>query len=438
MRTSALQAWSFATLLLGCSATRPTTGDAMPDYWSPQEIVHEDHVYSPTVMTVQFFKRGFELAPPVLELGATEPLVLRFDDLQSDPERLSYTFVHCDARWSPSDLAPAQYIQGALMDFVPPGRQSYGTLQPFIHYELEVPNELMRPLLAGNYLLKVYRDGDPEDLVLTRRFMVFEQRVEVDARVVASRDVEMRDIAQQVDLTVRYPGVRINDPFADVEVVVLQNMRWDDARRGLRPRFLRDNELVYDFPKEALFLGGSEWRGYDLKNLRYNSPRIQRITRGPDGLEEAFILPEKKRDIRIYVEEPDLNGRQFVRNDQVDGDPLGADYVWVNFTLRMDAPLGSGDIHVYGGFSDMQCRKEYRMVWMPEVNAYVLRALIKQGYVDYCYAYLPPGSEQPDLTTLEGSHFQTENDYLILVYVHDHALRCDRLLGMRFVNSRRG
>lgn len=410
----------------------------MPDYWSPQEIVHEDHVYSATVMTVQFFKRGFELAPPVLELGSTEPLVLRFDDLQSEPERLSYTIVHCDARWSPSDLAPAQYIQGALMDFVPPGRQSYGTLQPFIHYSLEVPNELMRPVLAGNYLLKVYRDGDPDDLVLTRRFMVFEQRVEVDARVLASRDVEMRDIAQQVDLTVRYPGVRINDPFADVEVVVLQNMRWDDARRGLRPRFLRDNELVYDFPKEALFLGGSEWRGYDLKNLRYNSPRIQRITRGPDGLEEAFILPEKKRDIRIYVEEPDLNGRQFVRNDQVDGDPLGADYVWVNFTLKMDAPLGSGDIHVYGGFSDMQCKKDYRMVWMPEVKAYVLRALIKQGYVDYCYAYLPPGEEKADLTTLEGSHFQTENDYLILVYVHDHALRCDRLLGMRFVNSRRG
>lgn len=410
----------------------------MPDYWSPQEIVHEDHVYSATVMTVQFFKRGFELAPPVLELGSTEPLVLRFDDLQSEPERLSYTIVHCDARWSTSDLAPAQYIQGALMDFVPPGRQSYGTLQPFIHYSLEVPNELMRPVLAGNYLLKVYRDGDPDDLVLTRRFMVFEQRVEVDARVLASRDVELRDIAQQVDLTVRYPGVRINDPFADVEVVVLQNMRWDDARRGLRPRFLRDNELVYDFPKEALFMGGSEWRGYDLKNLRYNSPRIQRITRGPDGLEEAFILPEKKRDIRIYVEEPDLNGRQFVRNDQVDGDPLGADYVWVNFTLKMDAPLGSGDIHVYGGFSDMHCKKDYRMVWMPELKAYVLRALIKQGYVDYCYAYLPPGEEKADLTTLEGSHFQTENDYLILVYVHDHALRCDRLLGMRFVNSRRG
>jgi hypothetical protein len=68
----------------------------------------------------------------------------------------------------------------------------------------------------------------------------------------------------------------------------------------------------------------------------------------------------------------------------------------------------------------------------------VLRALVKQGFVNYCYAYLPPNSDLPDLTTLEGSHFQTENDYLVLVYVRDHTLRCDRLLGMRFVNSRRG
>lgn len=438
MNERTLQASLFAALLFGCSAARPLTESPTADYWSPQEVVPGDRVYSSTVMTVQFFKRGFELAPPVLEIGSAEPLVLRFDDLQSDPERLSYTIVHCNADWRPSDLAQGQYIQGAIADFVPPGRQSFGTLQPFIEYELEVPNALMRPMVAGNYLLKVYRNTDPEDLVLTRRFLVFEQRLEVDARVVASRDVEMRDIAQQVDITVRHPGVNINDPFADVQVMVLQNMRWDDARRGMRPRFLRDRELVYDFPKEALFLGGSEWRGYDLKNLRYNSPRIQRIVRGPDGLEEVFLLPEKKRDIRIYVEEPDINGRHFVRNDQVDGDPLGADYVWVNFTLQMDAPLAAGEIYVYGGLSDHQCMKDMRMLWMPEAKAYVLRALVKQGFVNYCYAYLAPNSDLPDLTTLEGSHFQTENDYLVLVYVRDHTLRCDRLLGMRFVNSRRG
>ena len=36
---------------------------------------------------------------------------------------------------------------------------------------------------------------------------------------------------------------------------------------------------------------------------------------------------------------------------------------------------------------------------------------------------------------IEGSHYQTENDYLILVYLTDHQQRYDRLVGTRFVNS---
>ena len=425
------------TIALSCTAPRPVA-EREPDYWAEQELVCEDRVYSPTVRAVQFFKKGFELAPPVIELGAQDPLVLRFDDLQPDPEQLSYTIVHCDAQWKPSDLMTNQYITGTPTDFVSPAEQSRLTLQPFIEYTVEVPNEFMRPAIAGNYLLKVFRNNDQEDLLLTRRFLVFEQRVDIQASVQASRDVELRDIAQQVDLTVRYPGVQVTDPFGDISVTILQNMRWDDARTGFKPKFLRDHELVYDHPKEGLFLGGSEWRVYDLKNTRYVTNEIQRIARSPDGLEEVFLLPDQKRNIRVYVEEPDLNGKHFVRNDQMDGDPLGADHTWVDFTLKLDGPVSSGDIYVYGGFSDFQCQKEYRMVWMPDLKAYTLRAKIKQGFVNYCYAYLPAGAEKPDLTTIEGSHFQTENDYLVLVYVKDYALRCDRLVGLRFLNSRRG
>jgi len=422
-------------LATACVSSAPLT-DHGPDYWSPQELVCEDRVYSPTLGTVQFFKQGFELAPPVMELGSPDVLVLRFDDLQPNPEQLSYTIMHCDAHWQPSDLMTNQYINGSPTDYVDPAEQSRMTLQPFIEYTLTFPNEFMRPAIAGNYLLKVYRNNDPDDLLLTRRFLVFEQRLDVQARIQASRDVERRDIAQQLDLVVRHPGVTVRDPFSDISVTVLQNMRWDDARTGFRPKFMRDNELVYDFPKEGLFLGGSEWRTYDLKNTRYVTIEVRTIARSPDGLLEVFLLPDQKRNIRVYVQEPDLNGKLYVRNDEMDGDPLGADYTWVDFTLPLDAPVASGDIYVYGGLTDFQCKKEFRMVWTPAEKAYTLRAKVKQGFVNYCYAYLPPGATVPDLTTIEGSHFQTENDYLVLVYVKDYALRCDRLLGVRFVNSR--
>lgn len=427
--------------LAGCGSlahTPATPAHSGPDYWSQQVLVAEDRTYSPTIRTVQLYKEGFELAPPVIELGSAEAVVLRFDDLQPNAENLSYTLVHCTADWQVSDLLPGQYLEGAYSDFIPAGRNSFNTLQPFIHYELVVPNPIMRPTRSGNYLLKVYRGSDEEDLVLTRRLLVFEQRARIDARVQASRQVDMRDVAQQVDLTVTTNGINVQDPFGEVHIAILQNMRWDDLRTGLKPRFVRGTELVYDFPPQGLFMGGNEHRNFDLKNLRYATQRIARIAPGPgEGVYEAWLLPEERRTIRLYNNQPDINGRYVVQNDLVDGDPLGADYVNVHFTLPMPAQLLE-DVYVYGQLSDNQCRKEFRMSWLPEESRYTASILMKQGFYDFSFVTLPRGATAPDIGAVEGSHYQTENDYLVLVYWTDRQQRCDRLVGVRFLNSRSG
>lgn len=436
----------WASLLLtltACTATQTAVSEqdkygTSEVYYAPQEIRYENHVYSPTVHTVQLFKKGFELSPPIIELGSPDPLVLRFDDFSPNVEDLSYTVVHCDAQWRPSDLVPSQYLDGVPTDFVPTPRQSFNTLQPFLEYELEFPNDLMRPTVAGNYLMKVFRGTDQEDLVLTRRFLVFEDRVKIDASIVPPRDIDVRDIDQQLDLTLRYPGITIPDPFSDLTVVALQNNRWDDARTGFRPKFIRDNELIYDHPRQGLFAGGNEWRGADLKSVRYSTTRVARYIDSPEGLDEAVLQPEEKREFRVYLDMPDINGKYLVRNDLVRDDPLSADYLYVDFTLPRTHEEPGGDVYVYGAISNFQCRKEFRCSWDEAKKAYTARVLIKQGYFDYVYAFLPSGATVPDLARLEGSHFQTENDYVVLVYIRDYQLRCDRLLGLRFLNSRKG
>ncbi|MBK8497253.1 MAG: DUF5103 domain-containing protein [Flavobacteriales bacterium] len=429
-------------VLQACGNTASTgatpSPPAGPDYWSPQVLVAEDRTYSPTIRTVQLYKQGFELAPPVIELNSAEAVVLRFDDLQPNIENLSYTLVHCNADWQVSDLLPGQYIEGAYSDFIPAGNNSFNTLQPFIHYELVVPNAIMRPTRSGNYLLKVYRGSDEEDLVLTRRLLVFEQKARIDARVQASRQVDMRDVAQQVDLTVTTNGISVQDPFGDVHVAILQNMRWDDLRSGLKPRFVRGTELVYDFPQQGLFMGGNEHRNFDLKNLRYATQRVARITPGAgEGVYEAWLLPEERRTIRMYNNQQDINGKFIVRNDLVDGDPLGADYAEVHFTLPLNEQL-LDEVYVYGQLSDFQCRKEFRMTWLPEEKRYTATLLLKQGFYDFSFVTLPRGATAPDIGAVEGSHYQTENDYLVLVYFSDRQQRCDRLVGVRFLNSRKG
>ncbi|HMC97881.1 MAG TPA: type IX secretion system plug protein domain-containing protein, partial [Flavobacteriales bacterium] len=102
------------SLAIGCSSAGSAVSSPEPhgpDYWNPQQaVLAEDHTYSPTVHTVQLFKEGFEMSSPVIELGSPEALVLRFDDLQPNVESLSYTVVHCDANWHPSELMPGQYL----------------------------------------------------------------------------------------------------------------------------------------------------------------------------------------------------------------------------------------------------------------------------------------------------------------------------------------
>ena len=89
------------TLVISSCATahNSTTSRAADDYYSPQVLKMENAVYSPTIHTVQLFKKGFELAPPLIQLNSDESLILRFDDLQQYTENLSYTVVHCDANW---------------------------------------------------------------------------------------------------------------------------------------------------------------------------------------------------------------------------------------------------------------------------------------------------------------------------------------------------
>jgi hypothetical protein len=424
------------SLLIGCAASAPVAAPEQPARPRPP-FAAVDRAYSPTIRTVQLFKQGFELAPPVIELGGTERLVLRFDDLQAYTENLSYSLVHCDHLWQPSDLLPGQYIEGATSAYLPAGTTSYNTLQPFMHYELVLPNADMRPTRSGNYLLKVYRGSDEEDLVLTRRFLVFEQRATVNAAVRAPRQVDLRDAAQQLDFVVNTNQLPVQDPFGEVHVTLLQNFRWDDARTGALPRFVRGTELVYDFPDQGLFMGGNEYRNFDLKNLRFATQRIARITPGiGEQVYEAWLLPESRRSIRRYNSQPDINGRFLIRNDLANGDPLGADYLKVHFKLPMEAPLAR-PVYVYGQLSDFQCREEFRMRYSPEDTAYVAEPLLKQGFYDFSFVTLAPGEPAPDITAIEGSHFQTENDYLVLVYFTDRNQRLDRLVGLRFVNSMR-
>ena len=57
--------------------------------------------------------------------------------------------------------------------------------------------------------------------------------------------------------------------------------------------------------------------------------------------------------------------------------------------------------------------------------------LLKEGYYNYQYMYIPSGSTEGSLSQIEGSFYQTENEYTVLVYYTQKGSRYDRLVGYR-------
>ena len=74
------------------------------------------------------------------------------------------------------------------------------------------------------------------------------------------------------------------------------------------------------------------------------------------------------------------------------------------------------------------------MVFDANSNRYLLSLLLKQGVYDYQYVWVDK-TGKPDYTALEGSHFETENDYQLLVYYKPPGARWEELIGYQVLNS---
>jgi hypothetical protein len=75
------------------------------------------------------------------------------------------------------------------------------------------------------------------------------------------------------------------------------------------------------------------------------------------------------------------------------------------------------------------------MDYVAQDGAYLKTLLLKQGVYNYRYLFLPSGSDRFDPDEIEGSHFETENEYLILFYHRPPGSRFDRLLGHQVIHS---
>jgi phage terminase large subunit-like protein len=403
------------------------------DYAKP-EIKYDDVNYRETIRTVQFHPAAVAFGFPIIKLGTKEKLQLDFDDLDADFKSFNYTFIHCDFAWKPSDIGVAQYLSGLQNEPITAFAQSFNTTPQYTHYSLNFPNNMMAPTKSGNYLLKIWEDGDEENLVLTRRFVVYEPVVFIQGTVHGATLNSDRNYKQEVDFIINIPdNFNIQNPYTDISVAIVQNQNWDLAITDLQPLYVKSDRLSYEYDDGNVFNGINEFRYIDITNLRAAvNININKIEYDDKKQTHVFLVNDEKRAFKRYTTVTDINGRYITKSSNGSNPNTDADYAYLHFNLQVDDSIPNGDVYVYGAFSNYKCLPENKLKYNAEFKRYLGTTYVKQGYYDYMYAVLKKGSTLPDFTVIEGNRFETENEYAMFIYQRGIGVFYDRCIGVQF------
>jgi len=388
------------------------------------DIEYRDKVYDEYIKTVQLYRN---LAPvssqtlsPVIGLRNNVELMLEFDELFSDAYSYRARLIHCNADWQPSGLSPLQYLKDYneynILDF----EYSFGTITPYVHYKFIVP----KPTLSGNYILVVYGE-DEEDIIITRRFIVFEQLVTFSSPYEIMQNAPYSLTHQHIQFTVNYKSLDVINPMQYITVNVLQNQRWDNAMVDLKPTFSREAQHILEYKhytEDNAFLAGNEFRYFDIRSLQYFGFHVRTVKFEKDKI-FAWVESDKPRAHLAYSIERNLNGRFFIENLERKIPTIENDYALVEFTL--DAEKYNEDVYISGKFTDYKKNDATRMRYNDATNSYHGSYVLKQGHYDYQYVL----ASDKRANAVEGNKRETNNLYEIFVYYHSQRLNADVLIG---------
>ena len=391
----------------------------------------QDKILSENIKTVQFYRTSSSpqeiFNTSSTHLDQREPLVLRFDYLGEEAKYLYVKIIHCNSDWTVSDLNPPEYLVDYNEFLIEDYEFSFNTKTSYTHFMFRVP----KVKLSGNYLLLIYDADQPTDLLMVKRFFIYENLIEINPEFTFSMNVQGRRTHQQLDFMLRYPNYYLQDPQNEIKVALRQNYRWDNAKWEIPPLFTDINEKRLDFSyfnNETAFPGGNEFRAFAFRHLNFTDINLESIYT-KDRIAE--ILPAKLRSNRAFVNDVDVNGKFFIENSQGGSFDMDGDYFRVIFKFQNDKPL-QGRIYVLGELSNWELKPEFEMLRDSETGIYLTSAILKQGYYNYYLHFVPdPSNQIPgiDENFIEGSFFQTENVYEIITYHRQPGGRADRIIG---------
>lgn len=398
-----------------------------------------DKIYMNNIHTPMLFVAGNQFGYPIIKLGSTASLELHFDDLEGRVKNYSYTYQLCNADWTPVDLSPFDYIDGFSQNRITIYRASSVATTKYMHYQMLLPEKNCQPKKTGNYLLKVFLNGDTSKLAFTKRLLVKGEDIPITAQILQPYSPELFKTHQKVQFSIDKTQLNVLNPSQQLKVVVLQNYRWDNAVTGAQPAFMRQNVYEYNGEKDFVFPAGKDFRWVNLKSFRYLSDRVKSADREVTPF-DVVVAPDGERTSQRFIPYTDLNGFYEISSTDLINPWWQGDYANVHFMYvpPNNQPYAGKDIYIMGQLTNYLYNDSTRMEYNANLGIYEKNLLLKQGYYTYSFATKDAGVKRsiPTAEITDGNYWETENDYTILVYYRSFSERSDALVGVYTINSR--
>jgi hypothetical protein len=397
-----------------------------------------DKIYLPTIHNVKLNYSGNQLAYPIIGLNSADRLDLNFDDLAGGVRNYAYTWQICNADWSPTNLSEFDYIRGFTQNRIQNYRNSSIALVKYTHYMVTLPESSCVPARSGNYLLKVFADGDTAKVIFTRRVLVVDNKASVGAQIQQPFDGQLFKTHQKIIFTVNTGSLNLISANQQIKIVILQNNRWDIALTGIVPTFIRPASLEYN-AENIVFPGGREWRWLDLRSFRLQSDRVARAAYNPNST-DIFVKPDLDRAAQRLVYYKDYNGMYY--NDVSENvNPLWqSDFADTRFSFIPpgNQPFAGKDVYLFGELTNYGLDEHAKMTYNAASGIYETSLLLKNGYYSYDYITVDQQTGTHSFEFTEGNLWDTENSYTILVYYRSINGRADELIAVSHINSLTG
>lgn len=424
----------YLTIILGCSITLLAGNHAYT-----QDNVEGTRANN--IKTPMLFPTGNPMGLPIIKLNSTDQLELHFDDLDAGFKNYFYTLQLCNADWGVAMLSYFDYIKGFSNNRINTYRISSIAQQKYTHYQAMLPERNCMPIRSGNYILRVYVNGDTSKTAFTKKLMVYDDKTTVGAQLVQPINSALYTTHQRIVVRLNTQSLTVPNPIQQVKMVVMQNNRWDVAQYNTPPTFIRSKELEYNMDNILYFAAGREWRWADLRSFRFWSDRVASGIQAK-GSNTILMKPDAPRNTQRYFYYRDINGMYLVENTDNVNPYWQGDYATVKFVYQPTnkQPLEHTNVYLVGQCTNYVINESTKMTFNATNGCYENEQFLKQGY--YNYTYVTIDNLKKDNTTslalTEGNYFDTENTYQILVYYRALGARADELIGYSNINSLNG